>query len=157
MRLRYRYISVQYGGSPSRAGQLQQTSWGWFRQGSAAREGIWRPPTDVYETDEQVVVMMELAGVKEDDVEVTVFNDILVVSGSREDAARPERVRYHEMGVNFGRFRSEVFLPITVKPECIEARYENGFLSIRLMKSCECQESQRPDFGEPQQPDRREE
>jgi HSP20 family molecular chaperone IbpA len=102
-----------------------------------ARQEVWRPSTDVYETESEVVVMMELAGVREEDVEVTLFRDMVVVSGSRVDGARPEKVRYHEVGINFGRFRSEVFLPIQVNPDCVEAHYENGFLTIRLSKVCQ--------------------
>lgn len=137
MRLRYRYISVQYGGKSTQGEQYQRAGWNWFHPASYGREEIWRPPTDVYETEENIVVMMELAGVKEEDVEVTLFNDILVVAGKRQDADRPEKVRYHEVGIHFGRFRSEIFLPIVVKPECIEAKYENGFLSIWLAKGCQ--------------------
>lgn len=134
MRLRFRYVSLQYGGRQARAEQLQRTTWNWFGSAVPSHEGVWRPPTDVYETDEHVVVMMELAGVREEDVEVTIFHDVLLVSGIREDKSRPERVRYHEMGLNFGRFRAEVFLPIRVSADCAEAKYENGFLSIWLPK-----------------------
>ena len=62
---------------------------------------------------------------------MTIFNDMLVVSGDRENPARPEKVRYYEVGINFGRFRSEVFLPIRVNPDCVEAELENGMLSIQ--------------------------
>lgn len=134
MRLRYRYISVQYGGRSIQGEQFQRASWTWFHPTSYGREEVWRPPTDVYETDENIVVVMELAGVKEEDVEVTLFNDILVVAGKRQDDARPLKVRYHEVGIHFGRFRSEIFLPISVNPDCVEAKYENGFLSIWLAK-----------------------
>jgi HSP20 family molecular chaperone IbpA len=102
-----------------------------------AREEVWRPPTDVYETDEHFVVMMELAGIKEEDVEVTIFNDVVIVAGARTDSDRPEKVRYHEMGIHFGRFRSEVYLPIKVNPDCVDARYENGFLTMLLPKTCQ--------------------
>ena len=136
MRLRYRFISVEYG-RPAHVDKGQRSSWSRFYPMPYAHEDVWRPATDVYETDEHIVVMMELAGVKEEDIEVTIFNDILVVSGSRQDVHRPEKVLYHEMGINFGRFRSEVFLPLRVSPECIEARYENGFLYIWLLKSCQ--------------------
>lgn len=136
MRLRYRFVSVEYG-RPAQPESMQRAGWSRFYPMPYARGEVWRPPTDVYETDEHVVVMMDLAGVREEDVEVTLFTDSLVVSGSRRDAARPERVLYHEMGINFGRFRSEVFLPIRVNPECTEARYENGILSIWLLKSCQ--------------------
>ena len=43
----------------------------------------------------------------------------------------------HEVGINFGRFRSEVYLPIKVSPDCVDASYENGFLMIRLSKVCQ--------------------
>lgn len=137
MRVRYRYVSVQYGGRPAHLEQLQRAGWSWFHPMPYTREEVWRPPTDVYETSEHFVVVMELAGIKEEDVEVTVFNDVLVVAGIREDASRPEKVRYHEMGINFGRFRSEIYLPIQVSPDCVEARYQNGLLHIWLLKSCQ--------------------
>jgi len=136
MRLRYRFVSVEYGRS-AQTERAQRSSWSPFYPMPYARGDVWRPPTDVYETDQHIVVMMELAGVKEEDIEVTIFNDILVVSGTRHDVHRPERVLYHEMGINFGRFRGEVFLPIRVSTDCVEARYENGFLYIWLQKSCQ--------------------
>ncbi len=136
MRLRFRYVSVEYG-RPSQLDKMQHTGWGRFYPMPYAKVEMWRPPTDVYETDEHIVVMMELAGIREEDVEVTIFNDTLVVAGSRQDTHRPERVLYHEMGINFGRFRSEVYLPFRVDVDCVEARYENGFLTIWLLKSCQ--------------------
>lgn len=135
MRLRYRFVSVEYG-RPAQTERAQRSGWSPFYPMPYARGDVWRPPTDVYETDQHIVVTMELAGVKEEDIEVTIFNDILVVSGTRHDVHRPERVLYHEMGINFGRFRGEVFLPIRVSTDCVEARYENGFLYIWLQKSC---------------------
>lgn len=137
MRLRYRFVSVTYGGKPSHLEQLQRGNWSWFHPMPYSRQEVWRPPTDVYETEADVMVVMELAGIKEEDVEVTLFNDMVIVSGNRVDGARPEKVRYHEVGINFGRFRSEVYLPIKVNPDCVDAGYENGFLTIRLSKVCE--------------------
>ncbi len=137
MRLRYRFVSITYGGRPSQLEQFQRGNWSWFHPMPYSNREAWRPATDVYETESEVVVMMELAGVREEDVEVTLFNDMVVVAGSRIDTARPEKVRYHEVGINFGRFRSEVYLPIKVNPDCVDANYENGFLAIRLPKACQ--------------------
>jgi HSP20 family protein len=137
MRVRYRFVSVAYGGKPANLEQLQRGGWNWFHPMPYARQEAWRPPIDVYETEDEMVVMMELAGIKEEDVDVTLFHDMVVVSGSRVDTARPEKVRYHEVGINFGRFRSEVFLPMKVSPDCVDAHYENGFLTIRLSKVCQ--------------------
>lgn len=137
MRLRFRYVSVRYGGKPAHGEALQRTGWSLFHPMPYPQEEVWRPPTDVYEIETHVIVMMELAGVREDDIEVTIFDDVIVVSGARSDTARPKKVKYHEVGINFGRFRSEVFLPIQVNPDCVEARYENGFLYIWLAKVCQ--------------------
>jgi HSP20 family protein len=137
MRLRFRYVSVRYGGNPAQRGQLKQGGWSWYHPMPYSQEEPWRPPTDVYETDDHVVIMMEVAGVSEEHVDVTIFDDMLVVSGSRATPARPEKVRYYEVGINFGKFRSEVFLPIKVNPDCVEAELESGMLSIRLPKVCQ--------------------
>ncbi len=93
----------------------------------------WRPPTDVYETDTSAVVKVEVAGVRQGDIEISFANRILTVSGIRRDPA--EKLTYQQMEINYGDFRTDVFLPWTVKEEDIEASYEDGFLVIILPKA----------------------
>ena len=93
----------------------------------------WRPPTDVYETDTAAVVRVEIAGVQKGDVDISFANRILTVSGRRRDPAA--KLTYQQMEIKYGDFRSDVFLPWTVKEEDIEANYEDGFLVITLPKT----------------------
>lgn len=90
------------------------------------------PPTDVYECDEEVVVRVEVAGMKESDFNVSLTDRLLVVSGVREDPS--PKVAYHQMEVRYGEFRTEVFLHWPVDQEHITATYTEGFLHVTLPK-----------------------
>ncbi len=92
----------------------------------------WRPPTDVYETDENVVVRVEVAGMKETDLSVSLVDRMLVITGVRHDPS--PKVAYHQMEIRYGDFRTEVFLHWTVEQEDIVATYTDGFLQVTLPK-----------------------
>jgi len=92
----------------------------------------FRPPTDVYETGANVVVRVEIAGVKTSDLEISFANRVLTVVGRRRDPA--EKLVYQQMEIRYGDFRSDVLIPWPVNEEEIEATYENGFLIILLPK-----------------------
>jgi len=95
--------------------------------------GEWRPPVDVYQMDDELTVLIELAGMLEDDIEVVLFDDVLVVKGERKPTLEAEReLTYYEAGVRYGQFRVEVFLPLQVEADRVEASYQNGFLRIKL-------------------------
>jgi HSP20 family protein len=96
------------------------------------RSNVWRPPTDVYETEQSVVVKMEIAGMRDDDLEVAVQDNLLLISGSRSDAL--ERKAYHQMEIPFGKFSVGVDLPVPVNTENATAEYKDGFLTIQLPK-----------------------
>jgi HSP20 family protein len=94
---------------------------------------IWRPPTDVYETDAHVIVKVEVAGMQEGDFAVALNARTLSISGVRRDPA--EKLAYQQMEILYGEFETEVYLPWTVDEDSIEATYQDGFLSVRLPKS----------------------
>ncbi len=96
------------------------------------RSNIWSPPTDQYETEEAYVVRMEIAGVREDDFEVSLENNTLLISGARLDL--PERRAYQQMEIQFGKFASAVSLPGPVNIDQTHAEYKNGFLVVTLPK-----------------------
>lgn len=98
------------------------------------RSNIWSPPTDEYEIEEAYVVRMEIAGMQEDDFEVSLENNTLLISGSRIDAA-PERRAYQQMEIRFGKFATAINLPGSVNIERARAEYKNGFLIIVLPKT----------------------
>ena len=92
----------------------------------------WRPPTDVYETEESVIVKVETAGMSEQDFCVSLANRTLVISGVRRD---PDcKLSYQQLEIPYGHFSTEVFLPYAVDREEIRATYENGFLTVVLPK-----------------------
>jgi HSP20 family protein len=94
------------------------------------RSNVWRPPTDVYETDDGIVVKIEIAGMKDEDFEVTVQNNLVLVSGTRSDSS--ERRAYHQMEIPFGKFSVGIELPSQVSAENAIAEYKDGFLTIQL-------------------------
>ena len=96
------------------------------------RSNIWRPPTDVYETEERLVVIVEIAGMRDEDLEVAVQDNLLLISGSRSDSV--ERKAYHQMEIPFGKFSVGIELPSQVDTENAIAEYKDGFLTIQLPK-----------------------
>ena len=96
------------------------------------RASTWTPPTDVYETDENFMVRMEIAGMREDDFVVAVENNVLMISGNRNDLN--ERRAYHQMEIRFGKFEIAVEIPMPVEIDKAVAEYKDGFLMIRLPK-----------------------
>lgn len=96
-------------------------------------EGVWRPPTDVFETDDSAVVIVEIAGLAEGDFEISLNGRVLIVSGERHDPA--EKLAYQQMEIRYGRFRTEVHVPWALESSGQSAVYEDGFLRITLRKA----------------------
>ena len=97
------------------------------------RSPLWRPPTDVYETDDAVVVRVEVAGMREEDIAIELVGRSLSIRGSRPDTST--RRAYHQMEIRFGEFSIEMELPVPVASEQVAAAYNNGFLIVTLPKS----------------------
>lgn len=96
------------------------------------RSHVWSPPTDEYENEETYVVLVEIAGMRDDDFEISLENNILLVSGTRPDFL--ERRAYQQMEIRFGKFETAVHLPGPVDIEQARAEYQDGFLTIILPK-----------------------
>lgn len=93
----------------------------------------WRPPTDVFETDEAIFVRMEVAGMREEDFNIELNGRELIIRGIRQDAA--ERRAFHQMEIRFGEFILSLDLPQPVNPEQVQAVYSLGFLLLTLPKA----------------------
>lgn len=96
------------------------------------RSNVWRPPTDMFETETGVIVKVELAGARDEDIEVAVRGRLLSVNGVRSGST--ERRAYHQMEIPYGRFSVEVELPVAVNIDNATADYKDGFLTIHLPK-----------------------
>ena len=94
----------------------------------------WRPDADAYETATTVEVVVDLAGVPEDDIEVQLFDDVLVLEGHRQLPACDEGAVYHAAGIRQGPFQVALPLPAPVDADRVQARYDRGLLRITLPK-----------------------
>ncbi len=97
---------------------------------------VWEPSVDVYETRDKIVVVVELAGVKESDIRMTVDRDVFTLEGVRAKASgSAEKRAYHRMEIAGGHFRKSIRLPVAVDTRSIRASYENGLVEIVLPKA----------------------
>ena len=98
------------------------------------KELCWKPPTDVYETESNFVVILELAEMKAEEVSITYQEGILMIRGIRKAVPPSERRRYHKMEINYGPFERRIAIPADVDIGNLSAVYKDGFLEIRLPK-----------------------
>ncbi len=96
-------------------------------------EGEWQPATDVYETEVEFVILVELPGLKREAIQIHFAQNTLTIAGERRREER-QKVHYVQMEVSFGRFRREIAFYKPVKPERMHARYADGFLKVVLPK-----------------------
>jgi HSP20 family protein len=95
---------------------------------------VIEPAADVYETADSVVVLVELAGVKAEEIDISVEGRTLTVRGEREDRQRHLTRLYHQMEICCGIFERSVVLPSEVDPQQASATYSDGILAIVLPK-----------------------
>ncbi len=90
----------------------------------------WVPNTDVYATDQGLVVKVELAGMRSEHLEITVEGSRLRISGNRPDGCRSAKCSFLVMEINYGPFESVLELPPGYDLNQAKAAYLNGFLRI---------------------------
>jgi len=100
----------------------------------APHQEIWRPPTDVYETASAYIVQVELAGMREAEIAITLDQDSLRIEGHRPERQGERPLGYHQMAINRGAFTVEVYLARPFDYENVTARYDDGFLFVELPK-----------------------
>jgi len=101
----------------------------------------WQPDVDVFETEKAVVVRVELAGVRGDDLRVTVDGEALRISGVRMAPEPAEMQRLHQMEIATGPFERRLRIPIRFQREGVTAQLADGFLTVTLPKRVPVQRS----------------
>lgn len=94
----------------------------------------WAPPCDVFETEGGFVVVVELAGVDLNDVEILVKGQKLIVRGVRREIPFPLKKDYYLMEINFGPFCREIDFQEHIDSDATRALYRQGFLIIECKK-----------------------
>ncbi len=103
---------------------------------AGTRTGPWVPVVDIRETKDAIAVVAELPGMRPEDVEVDVENNILTISGEKkQEVTESDGAEYHLVERRCGRFERSFTLPRTVDADKIEARVEHGLLTITLPKA----------------------
>jgi HSP20 family protein len=101
----------------------------------SGRRPSWRPPVEVFETDDSLQIVAEIAGMKGDDIEIVVEGDVLTIQGNRPDPTNCEHRTYHVARIGYGPFAADIQMPFAVETEDATASYENGFLHITLPRT----------------------
>ena len=116
-----RLLEQVFGGGAQRAGD-----------GQRGQLAGWSPAIDVLHQDDDLVVRAELPGVRPEDVDITVQNGVLTISGKIEEEREEERRGYLVRERRYGTFRRSLQLPQEVNEDQINARFENGILEITI-------------------------
>jgi len=90
---------------------------------------------DVYQTESDIVIKSTIAGVKPEDLDVAINNDMVTVKGERKSEEQVPEENYYYQECYWGKFSRSVILPVDVLAEKIEASMKNGILTIRLPKA----------------------
>lgn len=103
-----------------------------------ASDGDWLPAVNVEESQEELILTAELPGMRREDIEIELENNVLTIRGQRqEERTEGEERRYHLWERRYGSFQRSFTLPRTVNGKQISAEYENGLLRVRMPKAPE--------------------
>ena len=96
---------------------------------------VWRPATDVYETEDSVAIRMDVSGMRRENFDIVVDGEDVIIRGQRKDPTPPGKKHFHKMEINVGPFERRVRIPVPFDPQQITASYENGFLELRMVRT----------------------
>jgi HSP20 family protein len=110
------------------------------QQGAATE---WAPAIDAVTQDGDLVIRAELPGVKQEDVDISLHDNVLTISGERRAEQEEERGGYHIRERRYGSFRRSVALPEGIDESKISAHYEDGVLEVRVQHAAVAREPKR--------------
>jgi len=104
-------------------------------QGEEVSNRSWVPPVDIQETTDGYRLVAELPGLTRDDINITLENNVLRLSGERKFEKDANKESYHRIERTYGQFTRAFALPQQVNPEGVQAAFENGVLTITVPKA----------------------
>ena len=104
--------------------------------------GNFVPPVDVYEDEQNLVLKLEVPGVNEADLNVSLENNTLTIQGERKFEKEEKEENFHRIERRYGSFLRTFRLPNTIDGEKVEANYDKGILKITLAKRAEAKAKQ---------------
>ncbi|MBN1756210.1 Hsp20/alpha crystallin family protein [bacterium] len=97
-------------------------------------EKIWAPEVDIYENEDTLNVEVEVPGIQKEDINISVSNNVLTISGKKELEKEEKDRNYHRVERTYGEFRRTFTLPSGMDTEKIKASYKSGVLKVTLPK-----------------------
>ncbi len=94
----------------------------------------WVPDMDVFETEEEICIMVDVAGLNKEDINITLEGDMLYIRGQRRNFSTSDPKKYHQIELRYGPFARTYRLPCSIEEDKVTASYRNGILEIRLPK-----------------------
>jgi HSP20 family protein len=113
----------------------EENSWAPSYTQSDADNNEGQLTIDVYQTENEIVIKSTIAGVKPEDLDVSINNDMVTVKGERKNEEEVSHGNYYYQECYWGGFSRSVLLPVDVIPEKADASLKNGILTIRLPKA----------------------
>ncbi|MFD1328210.1 Hsp20/alpha crystallin family protein [Mycoplana ramosa] len=110
-------------------------------------QGMLMPRINVSETENQIRVTAELPGVAEEDVDITLDDDLLTIRGEKRTEAKEEKENYHFVERSFGQFQRSIRVPHSINPDDVHADMTNGVLTITLPKNAAQEQTRRIKVG----------
>ena len=135
------YIKIRFcndiDGLHSKIDRSLQDVFGSINSAFSIEERTWRPQIDIYESQEEIIVRAEVAGVDKEDLTVEVSRRAIKLMGKRSELPRIDNATYRLAEIQYGKFERVLYLPVPIDTEIVSTAYFNGFLEIRLVKLAE--------------------
>ena len=103
--------------------------------GLPAEDKDWLPPVDVSETEKELLLRAELPGMDKKDIEITLSDGLLTISGEKKNEHEEKKENYHRVESRYGSFRRTLRLPTDIESDKIDANYKDGVLKVTIPKS----------------------
>ncbi len=106
--------------------------------------GSWLPTVDISETEEQIKIRAEVPGVKKEDINLNIEDNVLSISGEKKVEEKEEKENYHRVERSFGCFKRSIYLPDISDQKNIKAQYNDGVLTVSIPKKEEAKKKAIP-------------
>lgn len=97
-------------------------------------KSTWYPPLDIFETQEEIIVIAELAGVNKDNLDLEINSRAIRIAGRRIGVPPAENGKYRLAEIQYGNFERVLYLPSAIDTDSVSAAYKKGLLHIRVNK-----------------------
>ena len=107
---------------------------GFNRGDNEMMRGAWSPSVDIYENKDNIVLEAELPGMRPEDVNISIENNVLTIHGERKFEKKDDKDNFHRVERSYGSFTRSFTLPPTVSAENVDAEFDSGILRLTMAK-----------------------